>query len=255
MTRLRRAFSKFLEPAEVRELVAGFRPAGYEGLQLKGAQYAEFVGEPQRALDELGADPGIYSALITGDAIDEAGRERIRATIDFAAAVGAERIVFCHGHPHEGVDAAMRRDFARTLTEIAEESRERGVAFSLHHHTDQPVMELEDFREFFDGLEPGVLGLTVDTAHLARSGIEDLPGFIDEFGPYVDNVHLKDYSVRAGRDGEWRLFGEGELDLVGVLDALDRAGYEGWLAVDEESTATLEEGLRRSAQWLDEHGR
>ena len=252
MSTLRRSFSKFLDPADVATLVSTFRQEGYQGLQLKGAQYTAYLAEPERALEELGSDPGIYSAVITGDSIDDEGRERIRRTIDFAAGVGAERIVFCHGHPHDGVDAAQRREFAQTLTEIARESVDRGVAFSLHHHTDQPVMVLEDFREFFDGLEPGVLGLTVDTAHLARSGIADLPAFIDEFGPFVDNLHLKDYTRATD---EWRLFGEGDLDLTGVLDALDRAGYAGWLCVDEESAASLPEGLSRSRDWLDRHGR
>ncbi|NQX25839.1 sugar phosphate isomerase/epimerase [Microbacteriaceae bacterium VKM Ac-2854] len=255
MSPLRRAFSKFLEPEEVPVLVASYADAGYQGLQLKGAQYAEFVGAPERASAALGTDSGTYSAVITGDSIDADGRERIRSTVAFAAAVGAERVVFCHGHPHDGVDAGLRREFARILTDIARDSADAGVAFSLHHHTDQPVMELADFREFFDGLEPGVLGLTVDTAHLARSGVEDLPAFIDEFGAFVDNLHLKDYSLPVGRDGEWRVLGEGELDLEGVLDALDRVGYEGWLCVDEESDASLSEGLRRSAAWLDARGR
>jgi inosose dehydratase len=253
MSGLRRSFSKFLEPADVTTLISTFRERGYEGLQLKGAQYAHLINDPQRALDELGTDRGIYSAIITGDSIDDEGRQRIRRTIDFAAAVGAERVVFCHGHPHEGVDRELRQQFAATLTEIAKESADRGVAFSLHHHYDQPVMELEDFREFFDGLQPGVLGLTVDTAHLAKSGITDLPGFIDEFGAFVDNLHLKDYAQTEAGEGEWRLFGEGELDLVGVLDALSRAGYDGWICVDEESSATLDEGLGHSQRWLDAH--
>jgi inosose dehydratase len=254
MSGLRRSFSKFLEPADVTTLISTFRVQGYEGLQLKGAQYAQFVDDPQRALDELGTDPGIYSAIITGDSIDDEGRERIRRTVDFAAIVGAERIVFCHGHPNVGVDREMRQTFARILADIAKEATDRGVAFSLHHHYDQPVMRLEDFREFFEGLEPGELGLTVDTAHLAKSGIDDLPAFIDEFGAFVDNVHLKDYAGTAG-EGEWRLFGEGDLDLVGVLEGLERADHGGWICVDEESTATLEEGLTRSREWLDANGR
>ena len=65
-------------------------------------------------------------------------------------------------------------------------------------------MVLSDFSEFFDGLEPGVLGLTVDTAHLARSGVADLPGFIDLFGAFIDNLHLKDYA-----EDEWRIVGPG----------------------------------------------
>lgn len=98
----RLAFSKYLEASEVPVLLGRFREEGYEGLQLKGAQYSSYIDDPSRALAELGDDPGIYSALITGDSLDEAGQERIGRTIAFAAAVGAERIVFCHGHPHEG---------------------------------------------------------------------------------------------------------------------------------------------------------
>ena len=133
---------------------------------------------------------------------------------------------------------------------MAASARDRGVAFSLHHHTDQPVMVLSDFHEFFEGMEPGVLGLTVDTAHLARSGVEDLPGFIDDFGAFVDNLHLKDYA-----DDDWRIVGQGDLDLVGVLDALDRAGYDGWLCIDEESSASLADGFRASREWLDARAR
>ena len=194
MSRVRRAFSKPVPEAEVAAYLSGFRAEGYQGLQLKGAQYAQYLDAPQRALDEWGTDAGIYSGLIAGDSLDPDGLARIDKTIDFAAAVGAERIVFCHGHPHEGVDRELRRSFARILTEVAVSARDRGVAFSLHHHTDQPVMVLSDFHEFFEGMEPGVLGLTVDTAHLARSGVEDLPGFIDAFGPFVDNLHLKRYA-------------------------------------------------------------
>ena len=161
--------------------------------------------------------------------------------------MGAERIVFCHAHPH-GVDDEQLRDFARILSEVGTASRDRGVALSLHHHVDNPVMLPHDVRVFFDAVDDGAVGLTVDTAHLAKAGVTDIPGFIDEFGSLVDNLHLKDF------DGDWQIFGDGELDLVGTLEALSRAGYEGWLCVDEESSASLDEGFRRSREWLDVHG-
>ncbi len=105
-----------------------------------------------------------------------------------------------------------------------------------------------DVRAFFDGVADGDVGLTVDTGHLARSGVRDLPGFVREFGPLVDNVHLKDV-----RDGAWRLLGDGDLDLVAVLAALEEIGFDGWLCVDEESDADLETGMRVSREWLDGH--
>lgn len=249
MTAWPRAFSKMAAEDELDVLLRDFPAEGYAGLQLKEAQYGPYLEEPARALEELGRAPGTYSALITGARLDEAGRARIDRTIRFAASVGAERIVFCHHHTHDGVDAAMRRRFAAEICDLATSARERGVAFSLHHHTDQPVMTLSDFREFFDVVEPGELGLTIDTAHLAKSGVTDIPALIEEFAPYIDNLHLKDY------DGQWRLFGEGELDLDGILAALERSSYDGWLCVDEESEATVTEGMRASAAWLDSRGR
>lgn len=249
MTSWPRAFSKMAEGAELAVLLKRFGSEGYAGLQVKQAQYAPYLDEPRRALDEWGERPGTFSALITGARLDEAGRARIDRTVRFAAAVGAERVVFCHHHPHEGVDATMRRRFASEISELARQSRDRGVSFSLHHHTDQPVMTLADFREFFDHVEPGELGLTIDTAHLAKSGVADIPALIEEFAPYVDNVHLKDY------DGRWRLLGEGELDLDAILAALEKSGYAGWLCVDEESDADVARGLTASAAWLDSRGR
>ncbi|QHC57529.1 hypothetical protein [Rathayibacter sp. VKM Ac-2760] len=134
-----------------------------------GSAVRQLLGPP-RALASLGDDRWIFWALITGDSPDDAGQQRIAATIPFAAEVGAERTEFCHGHPHEGVNAAKRRSLASTLTDIARRSRDAGGAFSLHQNTDQPVMELADVRELLDGMEQGVLDLTVDTAQLARSG-------------------------------------------------------------------------------------
>lgn len=58
----------------------------------------------------------------------------------------------------------------------------------------------------------------------------------------------------VGRDGEWLIAGEGVLDLGGVLEALEGAGYEEWICVDEERDATLEEGLRQSRGWLGRRG-
>lgn len=249
MTVWPRAFSKMAAGAELAVLLERFHGEGYAGLQLKEAQYAPYINEPAQALDALGEIEGTYSALITGARLDEQGRTRIHQTIRFAAAVGAERIVFCHHHPHDGVDEELRRRFAVEIIELAKAAGDAGVAFSLHHHTDQPVMTLPDFREFFNGIDPGELGLTIDTGHLAKSGVADIPALIEEFAPYIDNVHLKDFHE------EWRLLGEGALDLEGILGALERSNYDGWLCVDDETDAGVGETMAASAAWLRTQGR
>lgn len=246
---MRIAFSKpTRDEAELAQLMTGFRAAGYEGLQLKMGQYLPYVGRADEFRARWGDDTGSVSALIVFDTLEPDGVQRLEAAIRFAAEVGSGLIVYCHNHTRTGVTRADREDFARQLAGLASRAAEHGIRFSLHHHYDQPVMLPEDVREFFGALDPGTIGLTVDTGHLAMSGVTDIPGFLAEFSPIIDNIHLKDM------DGnEWRVVGEGALDLPAVVDQLRRQGYGGWLCIDEESSATVKHGLTASRAWLDAH--
>ncbi|MDR0554494.1 MAG: TIM barrel protein, partial [Treponema sp.] len=56
-----------------------------------------------------------------------------------------------------------------------------------------------------------------------------IPAFIREFGKKVFNVHLKDHIGKQSVP-----IGEGEIDLRGIVKALDETGYEGALAIEIE---------------------
>lgn len=244
---MRRAFSKPTHgEEEFIALMTDFRSDGYEGLQLKMGQFVPYLDEPGTYLSRWGDDPGRASALIFFDSLESAAVEKLRATIRFADRIGSERVVFCHNRSREGVTEADLIGYAKTLSEIGSDAAERGLKLSLHHHFNQPVMHPADFDVFFGAVESGTVGLTIDTAHLAKSGIGDIPAFIRQFASLIDNVHFKDY-----QDGEWRILGQGSLDLDGILTALHETAYTGWLCVDEESSATLREGLVASREWLD----
>jgi sugar phosphate isomerase/epimerase len=129
------------------------------------------------------------------------------------------------------------------MSEIGKQSADRGVALSLHHHYQQPVMRRPDFDVFFGAADS--VGLTVDTAHLVKSGVTDVAGLIRDLGPVIDNLHLKDFAA-----GEFRLLGEGTLDFDAIFQALREIDYHGWLCVDEESSASLADGLRISQEFL-----
>lgn len=242
---MRTAFSKPVAPEQFDTLLEGFRSAGYDALQLKTGQFLPWLDDPQRFVELTAPHPGAAAVLVYFDELDD---DRLAAVIGFAQAAGTEMVVFCHNRTREGVTTADRAALAEQLAVHGRRARDAGIRVSLHHHFDQPVMLPEDVREFWSAIEPGAVGLTVDTAHLAKSGVTDIPAFIREFAPIIDNIHLKDYA-----DGEWRLLGEGDLDLDGILAALAEVGYDGWLCVDEESTASLEDGLTISRAWLDQH--
>lgn len=247
---MRLAFSKPTAGAdEQRQLFDRFGPGGYDGLQLKAGQYQPYVDDPARFTDRWGAAPGATSALIAMGTLDDDGRERLRAVVAFGAAVGSERVVFCHGMRREGLTDADIAGFAGVLSELGREAADRGVALSLHHHYDQPVMYRRDFDVFFDAADRDAVHLTVDTAHLVKSGVTDLAGLVADLAPVVDNLHVKDYA-----DGEFRVLGRGDLDLDPLFATLRSIGYDGWLCADEESRTGLVEGMDASMAYLRARG-
>ena len=228
-----------------RRLFSGFRAVGYDGLQLKGNQYLRYLQEPERFLEEWGGEPGAASALIFGGALDGPGQAALRDVLTFAQAVGSERVVFCHGVSRRGLSDADIGGFAHTLSELAKEARDRGIRLSLHHHYDQPVMHRPDFDTFFGAVTSDALGLTLDTAHLVKSGVTDIAELIHAFAPAIDNIHAKDFARE-----QFQVLGRGDIDFVPLFAALEHIGYDGWVCADEESGGDPAEGMADCRRFL-----
>lgn len=230
---------------EQRQLLGGFALHGFDGLQLKGGQYARYLEQPGQFLNDWSEFKGGRAGLIYGGALDEEGVAKLRRVLQFAGAVGSEMVVFCHGRARASVNDSDIRGFARQLSDLGEEALSLNVKLSLHHHFDNPVMHRADFDTFFSEVEPETVGLTLDTAHLQKSGVFDIAGVVRDFAAFLDNVHLKDFA-----DGEFKTLGRGEIEFKPVFAALREIGFAGWLCADEESDTAIEESLRASLDFV-----
>lgn len=240
------AFSRPTATDEERNrLFNNFRPAGYQGLQLKPGQYAPYLKQPERFLEEWGHLDGVGSALITGGSLDEQGLNELRERFRFGREIGTELIIFCHGVSRSKVTAEDIRGFADVLSDMGEEAGQHGLKLSLHHHYDQPVMYREDFDIFFDRVREGSVGLTIDTAHLVKSGIDDCAELIRSFKSVIDNYHMKDIA-----ESEWQILGRGKIAFQPILEAIRDTGHSGWVSADEESGGGIDEGLAECLSFL-----
>ncbi|WP_274649242.1 sugar phosphate isomerase/epimerase family protein [Paenibacillus humicola] len=238
--KIKLAFSKPTKsPEEQTELFGSYRSFGYEGLQLKYNQFMPYLEEPERFMEQWGHLEGAGSGLILGGKLDEEGRAVLRRLFAFAKGIGTERIVFCHLVAREGLTGEDIAGYARILSRLGKEAREQGLRLSLHHHYDQPVMHREDFDIFFGHVEEESVGLTVDTAHLVKSGISDIAEIIRSFRHVIDNFHLKDYA-----NGDWMVLGRGGIPFDPVFRSIREIGYSGWISADEESGGGIAEGLK-----------
>lgn len=243
------AFSRPTTTSEEQaQLFEQYRAIGYEGLQLKWGQYAPYLDSPERFKAAWGDLPGIGSALIAGGRLDEANVELLRGIYRFASRIGTDLIVFCHGIPRAEVTAQDIRRYADVLSELGTEAQQQyGLKLSLHHHYDNPVMYREDFDLFFDRIKDGTVGLTVDTAHLVKSGVENAAEVIRSFRSVIDNFHLKDF-----QEGDWKVLGQGAIDFGPIFQAIRDIGYCGWVSADEESGGDVLQGMRDCYTYMNE---
>jgi sugar phosphate isomerase/epimerase len=131
----------------------------------------------------------------------------------------------------------------------------RWVAGRAAHHGVKALVELHHktitasasaAMRLVEGLDPDHVGVIHDIGNLMIEGQEDALAGFQMLGPYLAHVHVKNVAWRpAGRrpDGstawaeEWAPLREGQADLPGYFAALRRHGWDGWVTVEDFSTA------------------
>ncbi|MGN7455434.1 sugar phosphate isomerase/epimerase family protein [Paenibacillus pasadenensis] len=242
------AFSRPTATSEEEQLlVHGYQKAGYSGLQLKPSQYTPYLLEPESFRSRWGQPAGIAAALIAGGTLlNDDSREQLRQVYKFAAHVDSEMIVYCHAVPRQQVTNENIATFAAVFEEMGKEAEQQDLRLSLHHHYDQPLMHREDFDLFFDRIKnPAHVGLTIDTAHLVKSGVDDIAEVIRTFAPFITNFHMKDFAK-----GHFEILGHGEIDFSPVFQAIQDIRYSGWISADEESGGEIATGMKECLKFM-----
>lgn len=243
------------DPSAVREalqqesmtLVSAFCALPFRDAAATATRLAETL-TTARMLRDLGSDLVLLSDAITPERSAYAGRVFDRA--DAPRVLPEERAGFLTRV--EGV--------ARILRE------ELGLRVAFHPHTASYVEAPDEVRWLLDGTDPDLVGLCLDTGHIAYGG-GDPVAFAREYGERIRHVHLKDVDRprlddlrAAGSTFEEGLaayvfptLGTGDVAFPAVLDALQEAGYRGYLVVEQDTQPIApEEAALRNRRYLAE---
>lgn len=134
--------------------------------------------------------------------------------------------------------------FDRNLKRLVALAREDGLEVALHQHWGMAVEKPWHLERVLSSTE---VSLCLDTGHMFLAGIDPLE--VARSAPdRIAHVHLKDVDreaaarVRAGqvpfrravRSGLFRPLGSGDVDVGGVITALESAGYQGWYVLEQD---------------------
>ena len=129
----------------------------------------------------------------------------------------------------------------------AERCRERGYGAAFHYHGGTYVETPREIDRMAERLDTSLLGFCFDSGHSAFGGGDPM-AFLESYGSLVTHVHLKDVDgavmgeIRqnglglreAWRRGVFCRFGEGGVDLAGIVGRLRADGYDAWVVVEQD---------------------
>jgi inosose dehydratase len=238
------------------------RQAGYEGTEL--GPWGFYPTTPQDLRAELDARSlTLVAAFVDVPMHDPAlfylGREAVKRTAPLLAELGAASLILsAQGTPDRsriagrvtevaGLTAGQWSEAGAFLQELAHMVSDTGLTATFHHHAGTYVETPQEIDRLFNEVDTGLLGLCLDTGHLAYGGGDNM-AVIARYGTIIRHVHLKNIDptvlkrvqssklgyVEAVRAGVFCPLDTGSVDIPAVIGALKKLGYAGWLVVEQD---------------------
>ena len=176
----------------------------------------------------LGLAGAYGGGVFTDPDFRESDVESARATARWLKEAGG-KVLILQGGDGTGDSAADIANAAATADEVGQACRLEGVQFCFQPHIGTVVFREAEIDRFLKKTNPEVVGLCLDTGHLAEANIDLVP-FIVHHAPRIRAVHLRDLRrkpVFVG--GPFANAGKGTVNLPAVLGALRGQDYHGFV--------------------------
>ena len=148
----------------------------------------------------------------------------------------------------EALTTDEKKHMAEMLGVIDEICQEHGLQQVLHPHVQTLVETKDDVDRVLDTCN---VNWCLDTGHLAIGGVDPVQ-FAKDAMERVGHVHLKDVRLdmvapvlrretslmAATQAGLFTPLGQGDVDIKGVVETLEAAGYQGWYVIEQDTALT-----------------
>lgn len=246
-------------------------PLNRYAIQVKFGTVAAFLGHlSARGIDALCGlhfDPSLFFSPEL-DAYFGAFGHFAAEALGFAAEAGCDSLTLTPTPPAGLIPAGSREALldrtASLIERLAHEARETGVRLCVKNEY-WGLLAGERLFGFMERL-PDNAYFGIDTANLQIAG-QDPAVFIARCAGRIGSVQFTDTSFTGGRDvllqplpefpagnaatQVFRDIGQGGADLAGAYHALNRAGYDGWIVMNNRQTRDVARALLRTRYHID----
>lgn len=220
------------------DIVSVASDLGYNGIEIRGIGRelyapaieqltAPHIKETRALLSRLSLEiPCLTSACNLN--LDE-DVPKARAYVDTASAIGAPYIRLLGDLEPSPSDDISLKAIVPNLLDIAAYAQGKGVTPLIE--TNGFFAKTKTLGAMFKDFGDANVGILYDIHHPYRFFGEDPEYTIDNIGPYVRHVHIKD-SVRTDKKYSCKMVGEGDLPVKQTIKLLNQAGYQGHYSLE-----------------------
>jgi len=215
---------------------------GFDGIEIRGLGKEIFAvkGQPftesrlPKTIEKLAKLDLEIPCLSSGCCLKypeqaEANYQEIVEYITLAAKLGAAYVRILADrdpHPVDEVDDAVVLQALRRLIPVAEAN---GVTLLLE--TNGVYADTKRLCNLLDQVDSDAVAALWDLHHPCRFAGEKPDTTVQNLGAYIKYVHIKDSVVENG-EVKYKMMGEGDLPIDGMMQALRSINYEGYITLE-----------------------
>jgi L-ribulose-5-phosphate 3-epimerase len=169
---------------------------------------------------------------------------------DFAKLLGVHQVQTHCGFIPENPSDPLYKETVAAIKEVAEHCAANNQRFLMETGQETPTTMSRALRD----VNMPNLGVGLDTANLILYGKANPVDAVAILGPHVHAIHAKDgrWPTNPDKLGEEVLIGTGLVDFKTVFSGLRKAGYNGAITIERETSGPQQiEDVRKEKQYLE----
>lgn len=212
--------------------------SGFAGMEAEVCMLGKYKTEPARlseALSKRKLELGAICLVCDWQGARETDAEKIEAdrVIAFLKRLPGTLIALCQMPGKDRANLRERQEHCiACCNEIGVRAAAAGIAAAFHPNspTGSVYRVKDDYAFLLDRLNTKVMGFAPDAGHMAKGGMNVVEIF-RQYASVIRHVHYKDMTAA----GAWAEMGKGDIDFTTITADLRKAGYHGWIMVEDES--------------------